>query len=184
MQYAVAEQHIVLELSEYMNRILKSIMRIEFLKHFSEFIPLIAKWFYQEWGHYHPELSLQDIEERLYQRINTNKIPLALVAVENEEVVGTVSLKKYDMDTRKQYSPWLSSMYVREDKRKQGIGKQLVQALENKAKELGVKILYLYTPDAEDFYHKYGWQTFEHVKYRSAQVSVMKKKLISEVIRD
>ena len=153
-------------------------MRIEYLKHHTDSIPLIAGWFHREWGRYYPELTIDDIEERLRARINIDKIPLALVAIENGEVIGTVSLKISDMDTRKQYTPWLASMYVREDKRKRGVGKNMVAAIEKKAIELGVEILYLYTPDAESFYAKLGWQRIEYTEYRGANVCVMKKKLI------
>ena len=153
-------------------------MQIDYLKHHTEFIPLIAGWFHREWGHYYPELTISDIEERLRGRLNIDKIPLALVAIENGVLIGTVSLKISDMDTRKQYTPWLASMYVREDKRKRGIGKNMVAAVEKKAIELGIEMLYLYTPDAENFYAKLGWQRFEYTEYRGANVCVMKKKLI------
>ena len=153
-------------------------MQIEYLKYHSDCIPLIAGWFHREWGHYYPELTIDDIEERLRERLNVDKIPLALVAMEGGEAVGTVSLKISDMDTRKQYTPWLASMYVREDKRKKGIGRKMVAAIEKKAKELGVEKLYLYTPDAEIFYAKLGWQRIEYTEYRGANVCIMKKKMI------
>lgn len=152
-------------------------MQIEYLKHRVEYIPTIAKWFYEEWGHYYPELTIEDIEKRLYKRTNKDKIPLALVAIESDEVLGTVSLKKYDMDNREQYTPWLASMYVREDMRKKGIGAKLVEAIEDKAKDLGIKTLYLYTPDAKGYYSRFGWQILETVWYRGTNVTVMVKDL-------
>lgn len=152
-------------------------MQVEYLKYHTEYIPVIAKWFYQEWGHYYPELTIKDIEKSLYKRANKNKIPLALVAVESEEVIGTVSLKKFDMDTRRQYTPWLASMYVREDMRKKGIGARLVEAVEDEAKDFGVKTLYLYTPDAKKYYGRFGWKIIETVWYRGANVTVMVKDL-------
>lgn len=152
-------------------------MQIEYLKDHTRFIPVIAKWFYREWGHYHPELSIKDIEKRLFERTNIDKLPLTIVALDEGELIGTASLKISDMDIRPQYRPWLASMFVKKDKRKQGIGKKLVEAIEHKAKSLGVEILYLYTPDAHDFYLKLGWVTVEQTQYRGAYVSIMKKEL-------
>jgi N-acetylglutamate synthase-like GNAT family acetyltransferase len=158
-------------------------MQIDYLKYHTQFIPLIAKWFHGEWGYYYPELTVNDIEDRLHKRLNIDKIPLALVAIENGEVIGTVSLKVFDMDTRMQYTPWLASMYVREDKRKRGIGRKMVAAIEKRSMELGVEMLYLYTPDAESFYANLGWQRIEYTEYRGAKVCVMKKKLIVDQSR-
>jgi predicted N-acetyltransferase YhbS len=152
-------------------------MQIEYLKDHTEYIPVIAKWFHQEWGHYYPELTIEDIEKGLHERTNKDMIPLTLVAVESDEVIGTVSLKNHDMDVRKQYTPWLASMYVRHDMRKKGVGAKLVEAVEDKAKDFGVKTLYLYTPDASEYYSQFSWRVLETVWYRGTKVTVMVKEL-------
>ena len=89
-------------------------MEIKYLKDYTEWIPTIAEWFYDEWGSQYPELDVGKIILRLHTRTNVDIIPLTLVAVENRAVIGTASLKKFDMDTRMQYSPWLASVYVSE----------------------------------------------------------------------
>ncbi|UCG92085.1 MAG: GNAT family N-acetyltransferase [candidate division WOR-3 bacterium] len=152
-------------------------MEIKYLKDYKEWIPTIAKWFYDEWGHLYPELDIDKIILRLHKRTNVDIIPLALVALENRAVIGTASLKKFDMDTRMQYSPWLASVYVSEKWRGKGIGTSLVRAIEEKAKEIGVKILYLYTPDAQNFYAKLGWRELESTEYRGQDVTIMIKNL-------
>lgn len=152
-------------------------MEIKYLKDYKEWIPTIAKWFYDEWGHLYPELDIDKIILRLHKRTNVDIIPLALVALENRAVIGTASLKKFDMDTRMQYSPWLASVYVSEKWRGKGIGTSLVRVIEDKAKEIGVKILYLYTPDAQNFYAKLGWRELESTEYRGQDVTIMIKNL-------
>lgn len=152
-------------------------MEIKYLKDYKEWIPTIAKWFYDEWGHLYPELDIDKIILRLHKRTNVDIIPLALVALENRAVIGTASLKKFDMDTRMQYSPWLASVYVSEKWRGKGIGTSLVRVIEDKAKEIGVKILYLYTPDAQNFYAKLDWRELESTEYRGQDVTIMIKNL-------
>lgn len=152
-------------------------MKIEYLKDYKEWIPTIAQWFYNEWSDMYPELHVDKIILRIQTRTNVDKIPLALVALENNAVIGTASLKKFDMDTRMQYSPWLASVYVKEERRGTGVGTHLVRAIENTAKNLGIKILYLYTPDAQDFYAKLGWCELETTEYRGRKVTIMIKNL-------
>ncbi len=152
-------------------------MEIKYLKDYKEWIPTIAKWFYNEWGDMHPDLDVNKIITRLQKRTNVDKIPVAVVAVENEIVVGTASLKESDMDIRMQYSPWLASVYVCKDCRKRGVGTRLVEAIVDKAKMLGVEKLNLYTPDAQDFYAQLGWRLLEKAKYHGKNVTIMVKNL-------
>jgi N-acetylglutamate synthase-like GNAT family acetyltransferase len=68
-------------------------------------------------------------------------------------------------------------MYVREDMRKKGVGAKLVEAIEGKARDFGVKTLYLYTPDASEYYGRFSWKVLETAWYRGAKVTVMVKDL-------
>jgi predicted N-acetyltransferase YhbS len=155
-------------------------VKIRFLKEYSQWIPIIAEWFYEEWGEFHPELDVDEIAERLWERCNTDRIPLALVAVQqDEDVIGTVSLKEYDMDTRKHFSPWLASLYVKRDCRNKGVGVRLIDAGLEKAMTLGVRQLYLYTRIRKhvDFYLSHGWTQVETTDYRGGWVAILLKTL-------
>ncbi|HUW44925.1 MAG TPA: GNAT family N-acetyltransferase [Dehalococcoidia bacterium] len=153
-------------------------MNIAYLADHKEVIPLLAQWFYNEWAYLHPERTLADVELLIGERINTNKISVALVAFDNQELLGTVCLKVHDMDTRLDLSPWLAGLYVSAPRRRQGIGAALVSAIEKKAHELGVEKLYLHTPESETFYSKLGWQVKERPQYHGYPVSLMQKKIV------
>lgn len=154
-------------------------MEIRYLKEYRQWIPTIAQWFYDEWGDFYPNLTVNDITERLEQRTNTDTIPLALVAVEDNKVVGTVSIKQHDMDTRMQYSPWLASLYVEKTYRHKGVSVRLIQAGINKAIELGIKSIYLYTiiPKHKAFYLSRSWRFVETTRYRGRTAIIVKKEL-------
>ena len=154
-------------------------MKIEYLKDNSKWIPTIARWFHDEWGVFHPDLDLGGIEKRLAERCNTDRIPLTLVALEKNEVVGTVSLKKHDMDTRMQYTPWLASLYVIRTFRNKGVGVELIESALEKAVYLGEKQLYLYTRIKGHmyFYLVRGWTFMEAVEYRGGPVVILRKAL-------
>lgn len=150
-------------------------MKIEYLQEHIEWIPTLASWFHREWGVYHPGLDVDGIAERLRDRLNTDRLPLALVAVDQGEVIGTVSLKEYDMDTRMQYSPWLASLYVTRRSRNKGVGVRLIEAGISEARSMNIEHLYLYTREKRHvgFYAANGWTFVEDTSYRGGPVTIL-----------
>lgn len=153
-------------------------MDIHSLSTHKEVIPMIAKWFYQEWSYLYPNRTLSDIEQAIGGKRIKNKILTTLVAFEGETLLGTVSLKIHDMDTRLDLTPWLAGLYVAEIWRKQGIGTTLVNAIERKAKEISIRKLYLYTLRSEGFYARLGWLVEERTEYHGYPVTIMEKEII------
>lgn len=150
-------------------------MRIEYLADHREVIPILAAWFYREWSHLHPGKTEQDILRLISTRVNRDRIPLTLVAFKQRELIGSVSLKVNDLDIRPDLTPWLAALYVKEGWRGRGIGSQLVEAIEKKSVALGVRVLYLFTPESESFYTKRGWQVMERLKHHNTPITLMNK---------
>jgi predicted N-acetyltransferase YhbS len=158
-------------------------MEIAYLADHTEFIPSLASWFYDEWGYLSLGGSIEDVEDSLRQHLHRDELPLALVAFSGTEVLGSASLRPYDMKTRKDLSPWLASVYVPLEHRGKGIGSKLVQAAEALAGRLGISVLYLYTL-RESFYARQGWSRLEQTKYGQEQVFIMRKRLASRGLCD
>jgi len=150
---------------------------IDYLANHTEAIPVLAAWFHEEWSYLYPERTLYDVERSIAGRSQVDRIPIALVAMEAGEVIGTVCLKVHDMDTHLHLSPWLAGLYVARTWRGRGIGSALVRAMEEKAQELEVGHLYLYTPDSESFYASLDWRLLERVPYHGSTVAVMEKQI-------
>ncbi len=89
--------------------------------------------------------------------------------------MGTASLKIREMTTHEHLYHWLGSVYVLPAYRGRGIGSALVARAEQEAAELGVRTLYLHTPDKEGFYRRRGWETMERPVYFDMPVAVMRK---------
>ncbi len=142
-------------------------------------VPVIAGWFYDQWYdlYVNRSMTLKDAENSIADRCNYDKIPLILVAINDDKVIGTIGLKQCDMDTRKDLSPWLAGLYVVTEHRCNGIGSLLIEALIEKAISLDISKLYLYTPDAEDFYRKLGWHILEQTEYLGHKVAILEKSL-------
>ena len=143
-------------------------MHIDSIADHLERVDLIARWYYDEWGHLDPEGSLESWTKGLRERI-----PTTYVALEGETPLGSVTLTEHDMLTRPDLSPWLSGMYVIPERRGQGIGGALVRHAVNQAAGMGVERLYLYTHPARDFYRKLGWQDLEEDVYEGRRVTIM-----------
>ncbi len=75
-----------------------------------EFLPIIARWCSLEWPSEYNGGCLEKAIDSFSNMLNTNKIPLCLVALINSKPVGTISILEYDMDIRKNYSPWIGNL--------------------------------------------------------------------------
>jgi len=143
-------------------------------------IPILAAWFFDEWGHNYPDLTLEIFEGKLWGRLNRDKLPLVIVLIQDGSPIASASLKIQEMETHPQYLHWLGSVYVLPEFREQGLGSQLVQYTIGEAKRLGVRDLYLYTHSREIFYTRLGWEPVERPTYHGRMVLIMKQNLSVE----
>jgi len=150
---------------------------IENLENYPEFVPIIASWVFDYWGKMYRMNSMQEQVQKISGRLNSGRLPLAFVALLDSVPVGTASLKIQEMTTHTHLYHWLGTVYVAPPYRNQGIGSALVRHAELRAKALGIKTIYLHTPDKERFYHHLGWETIERPEYFDMQVVVMEKNL-------
>jgi predicted N-acetyltransferase YhbS len=153
---------------------------IQYLGDHQEVIPVLATWIHDEWSYLYPEMTLQDVVSLFRERINKEKLPLTLVAFEAEEPVGTVSLRTFDMETRRDLPHWLTSLYVVKPWRRRGIGSGLVKTAGKMATGLEICKLFLFTTEVNLpplFYSKLGWIVKEETIYHSHPVMIMEKDL-------
>ncbi len=152
-------------------------IEIRYLADCPEQIPVLASWFYAEWGQGTSDLSVERIERRLRERLNHDRLPLALVGFRDRRPVASASLKIQEMDIHLEYLHWLGSVYVQPEERNQGIGSHLVEQAASEARRLGVEDLYLYTTYSESLYARLGWITIERVEYHGRSVAIMRRTL-------
>lgn len=148
-------------------------MEIIDLRNAPQHISTIARWHLDEWGYLNPGKTLEYRIERMQRYLADNPIPSMLIAVEGEAILGTAALVEADMDSHPELTPWLASVYIREDQRGCGLGKKLVQALMDFAGQQQLEQLYLFTPDQASFYAKLGWKILVQESYRDTPVTIM-----------
>ena len=144
------------------------------LKETPQHIPTLAAWHHAAWSHLNPGGSLERRIEKMQDYLGDEPLPTMYVWVDGDDVLGSAALVACDMDTRPELAPWLANVYVSEARRRLGIGAALVRQVTAKARELGFRELFLFTPDKAHFYAALGWQTLAEELYRGERVTVMR----------
>ncbi len=152
-------------------------MKIDFLNNYLDFVPKLAELHSNEWSHLSPDVTLEDRAIILKEVAKSIDIPFMLVAVENNQLIGSAALVYEDMKTRKDLSPWLAAVFVKPEFRYKGIGTKLIKRIEIEAKMRGITKLFLYTEHARELYSKLGWHDLEECKYQGFDVVIMYKQL-------
>lgn len=146
------------------------------LKDEPENLSTLAKWHQDEWSYLNPGEDLVARISRMQPFLNEDFIPSTFIA-RDEALLGSAAIVLRDLKTEPQLTPWLASVYVRPDVRKQGIGRQLVLHVMQQARNEGIDYLYLYTPNQEHFYIKLGWSTIDKRKHQGHDVTIMQVNL-------
>lgn len=148
-------------------------MEIAYLCDYPAFAPALAQAHVAAFGALLPDWTVEQALDELRTHDRGRAIPTTLIAIENGDWLGSVSLLQNDHDDIRQYSPWLASLYVKPEARRLGTGRSLVARCVQEAAALGVKRLYLYCTDAVDYYRALGWQLHDQLQLGPLFVTVM-----------
>lgn len=139
------------------------------IKEKQEYLREVAMLTQREWG------SKTNSEEEFESKINKkiakiinnfdNPLYCKLILLDNDTLIGFISIFPTDGDERKDLSPWYATMYVKEEFRGKGYSKILHNAILEEAKKRGFKKLYLKT-DLVNYYEKFGAIFLENLNNR------------------
>jgi GNAT superfamily N-acetyltransferase len=143
-------------------------------------IPTIARWYFDEWGCHKPGDTFELTCEWLAQQLDRHNLPLAVLAVEADLVLGIAGLKPHEMQSLyPDKHPWLGGVFVRPEARGRGIASQLAAKIVEIAGSRGFQRLFLQTTALDGgLYARLGWQPVEQVHYKGLDVLVMEKQLV------
>lgn len=141
-------------------------------------IPTVARWLFDEWGFRREGNCYETTCERLSAAASADNLPMYLLAVENEIVVGCAALKLREMQIYPEREHWLGNVYVPTEWRGRGVASRLVQAVVGACPRFNVSVLSLQTERADGgLYRKLGWQPVERVRSFGIEVTVMERDL-------
>lgn len=142
-------------------------------------IPIIARWYFEEWGKNVPGNSIEQTIDRINGKLDRHKLPLLILAVEDEKILGVAQLKLHEMDIYSQRTFWLGNLFVSPTYRGKGVGTALAnQIAKIAAEDFNVKELHLQTEALNGgLYRQIGWHSIETVRYKGVDVAVMVRKI-------
>jgi GNAT superfamily N-acetyltransferase len=142
---------------------------------------LVARWYFEQWGHRRPGESEAATFERLSACQNRDRIPLIMLALDDDRVVGAAQLKFREMEMFPEREHWLGGVFVESEYRGRGLAARLVQESIRQARRLGVEILHLQTERLDGgIYARLGWRPSQRaVNHDGIEVLVMELPLAS-----
>ena len=141
-------------------------MKLYNIKEKQEYIKEVAELTKKEWSEYKNIEELNNKIEKCIKKIKENldnPYYCKLVLIDNNELVGFISLFETDGEERKDLKPWYATMYVKENYRGKGYSKILNNAILEEAKKRGFKKIYLKS-DLNNYYEKFGAKYIENLK--------------------
>lgn len=141
-------------------------MKIYNIKEKQEYIKEVAELTEQEWGTYK---DIKEFNKKVTKKIEKIKNNLdnnnycKLILLDEDNLVGFISMLETDGEERQDLSPWYATMYVKEEYRKKGYSKILNDAILKETKNRGFKKLYLKS-ELKNYYEKFGAIYMEDLK--------------------
>ena len=125
-----------------------------------------------------PEIPVERVIQRFGEHLNESALPITFVALDAGKPVGMCSLREND-GIRPDIAPWLGSLVVDQAYQKQGIGNMLIDAVKNKARDLGFNKLYLFAfdPTIPNYYTRLGWSIIDMDEFKGHPVTLMETEL-------
>jgi predicted N-acetyltransferase YhbS len=148
-------------------------MQIDYLANHGHHLGELAKWQHAQFGYLNLSVTLEDRVGRLQHALQTNQLPISLVALsDDEQLVGAASILSATI-THKHLTPWLSSVVVAPEHRGKGIASALSLRALDEAARIGFETLYLFTPRNESLYARLGWRLIERSDHNDIPLAIM-----------
>ena len=134
-------------------------LKIYNLKDKQEYIKEVAILTQREWGR--KNLRPDEFESKVNEKIMKIKKSFdniyycKLILLEDNQLIGFISIFPSDGDERRDLSPWYATMYVKEEYRGKGYSRILNDAILEEARKRNIKRLYLKT-ELNSYYEKFG----------------------------
>lgn len=157
-------------------------IRIDYLANHPHLTEELARISWNEWRTIYEQRgeTFENALKNYQERTNLDCLPLALVAFSGDRLIGTVSLKYYDLDLRPDITLWLGGLFVDPPWRGRGVGSMLMQRAVEEARRLNLPSLFLWTHSAEGLYRKLGWRVVERLDYHGKTIVIMEMSMEPE----
>jgi GNAT superfamily N-acetyltransferase len=149
---------------------------IEDLADCPQHITIISQWMWDEWDQSRG-WTLEDSIKESQSWCQRGAIPWAVVAVDGNQPLGVMCLHPRDLEERPDLFPWMACQYVVPEARGRGVALALSEALEERAKSLDFKSLYMWTEHNPAVYRRYGYRSLFSTQWHQRAIVVLGKNL-------
>ena len=141
-------------------------------------VPILARWHVAEFA---DVLSGWQVEEAAFElrgHCARRAVPSTWVALEDDALLGSVSLLDSDRPAPDALAPWFATLFVDPAQRGRGIGAALSRAAVDQARDLGLSKLHLWTPRHTGFYSRLGWQSLGPRCFDGVDATLMRMDIV------
>lgn len=141
-------------------------LKIYNIKEKIEYIKEVSELTQKEWGTFSSEAEFNEKVEKKIEKIKSNLDRIdycKLILLDDEDLVGFISIFPTDGEERKELTPWYATMFVKKEYRGKGYSKILNNAILEEAKKRGFNKVYLKT-NLINYYEKFGAKYLENLK--------------------
>ena len=142
-------------------------LKIFNIKDKKEYIREVAELTQKEWGS--KTNSKEEFDIKINKKISKilsnldNKYYCKLILLDDEKLVGFISIFPTDGDERNDLTPWYATIYVKKEYRGKGYSRILNEAILSEAKSRGFNKIYLKT-ELKGYYEKFGAKYIEDLQ--------------------
>lgn len=141
-------------------------LKVYNIKDKQKYIEEVAILTQKEWGK--QNLTEEEFKLKIKKKIDKIKLNMdnpyycKLILLDNDILIGFISIFPKDGEERQDLSPWYATMYVKEEYRGKGYSRILNDSILAEAKKRNIKKLFLKT-DLENYYEKFGARYLERL---------------------
>lgn len=150
-------------------------LRIDYLKNNPLFAGRLAELCGKEWEHLYVDWDRSAARREFESQRSGGALPLSLVAIDENELLGMVSIIFDDLPGYEHLNPWVASLFVLPEHRKKGAGSRLVREAERLLVLNGVARAYLFTESACSFFERLGWLAIEKTACNEHPIVILTK---------
>lgn len=152
---------------------------------YPSYLDQVAQWHHRECLRQGLHSCPEQRRDRLLQHLNgSSSVPHTWLALErgSDQLIGCVSVVSYHLGAQPgepcpETPLWLSNLFVAPQWRRQGVAADLMDEVQQFARQLGMAQLWLTAKDQADFYRRRGWQVVRRAKLGGRWVQVMRRAL-------
>jgi predicted N-acetyltransferase YhbS len=150
-------------------------MHINLLAQQPQLFDAVTQMLHREWSDFPNWRDATTIQQRLQTRNAREAKTLTLVATTADgALMATASIIHYELQDIDEREFWLGEVITAAEHRGKGLASALVLRLIEEARQREIAALWLYTPDQQALYRRFGWLDVEQREIAGEAVTVMK----------